>query len=250
VPRRDLARSSYFGIFDLLCMPKDRVFLYRSHWRKDVFTLHIVPDHWTFPEKAGKSMPVYVYTSADEAELFLNGRSLGRRRKDPSATLKGDYYDVTRRYRLIWDDVVFEPGEIKAVAYGKDGTTLGEETLRTAGAAASVVLAPESAVLPASRDELVFVKVTLADSDGTPVPRDSRRVSFSVEGPGEIVSVGNSNPRGLDSFKDTRSHPLYNGRAGLALRRTGSGKVVLRASAEGLSAAAFEFAEPAPEAHD
>ena len=250
VPRRDLARSSYFGIFDLLCMPKDRVFLYRSYWRKDVFTLHIVPDHWTFPEKTGKSMPVYVYTSADEAELFLNGRSLGRRRKDPSATLKGDYYDVTRRYRLIWDDVVFEPGEIKAVAYGKDGTTLGEETLRTAGAAASVVLAPESAVLPASRDELVFVKVTLADSDGTPVPRDSRRVFFSVEGPGEIVSVGNSNPRGLDSFKDTRSHPLYNGRAGLAMRRTGSVKVVLRAAAEGLSAATFEFAEPAPEAHD
>ena len=242
VPRRDLARSSYFGIFDLLCMPKDRVFLYRSHWRKDAFTLHIVPDHWTFPEKSGKSMPVYVYTSADEAELFLNGRSLGRRRKDPSATMDGDYYGVTRRYRLIWDDVAFEPGEIKAVAYGADGAALGEETLRTAGAAASVVLAPESAVLHASRDELVFVKVTLADSDGTPVPRDSRRVSFSVEGPGEIVSVGNSNPRGLDSFKDTRSHPLYNGRAGLAIRRTGSGKVVLRASAEGLAPAAFEFA--------
>ena len=246
VTRREMARSSYFGICDLLYFPKDRTYLYRSYWNKDAFTLHIVPDHWTFPERKGRKFPVYVYTSADEAELFLNGRSLGRRRKDPSASLEDGYYGVTRRYRLIWDDVVFEPGEIKAVAYGPDGKMLGEEILRTAGAAASVVLAPESAVLPASRDELVFVKVTLADAAGTPVPRDSRRVFFTVEGSGEIVSVGNSNPHGFDSFKDTGSHPLCNGRAGLAIRRTGVGKVVLRASADGLASAAVEFAEPTP----
>ena len=243
VTRREAARSSYFGICDLLYFPKDRTYLYRSYWNKDAFTLHIVPDHWTFPERKGRKFPVYVYTSADEAELFLNGRSLGRRRKDPAATMENGYYNVTRRYRLIWDDVVFESGEIKAVAYGLDGAVLGEETLRTAGAAASVVLAPETNVLPASRDELVFVMVTLADSNGTPVPRDSRCVSFAVEGPGEIVSVGNSNPRGLDSFKDTRSHPLCNGRAGLALRRTGRGEIVLHASAEGLAPAAVKFAE-------
>ena len=184
---------------------------------------------------------MYVYTSADEAELFLNGRSLGRRRKDLTAKLEDGYYSVMRRYRLMWEDVVFEPGEIKAVAYGTDGKALGEEILRTAGAAASVVLTPESAVLPSNRDELVFVKVTLADAAGTPVPRDARRVAFAVEGPGEIVSVGNSDPRGLHSFKDVKSHPLCNGRAGLAIRRLGSGRVLLRASADGLASATVEF---------
>ena len=238
---RDTARSSYFGICDLLCFPKDRTYLYRSYWNRAAFTLHIVPDHWTFPERAGRAFPVYVYTSADEAELFLNGRSLGRRRKDPAATMANGYYAGTARYRLQWEDVVWEPGEIRAVAYGPDGAALGEETLRTAAAAASVVLEPESPVLPDSRDELVFVKVSLADANGVPVPRDSRRVSFSVDGPAEIVAVGNSNPRGTDSFKDVSSHPLCNGRAGLAVRRIGSGEVVLRASAEGLAGAEARF---------
>ena len=233
------ARSSYFGIYDLLCFPKDRAFLYRSYWNKDAFTLHIVPDHWNWEQK--KSLPVYVYTSADEAELFLNGKSLGRRRKDPAATMAKGYYAGMPRYRLMWNDVAYEPGEIKAVAYGPGGAVLGKETLRTAGPAAAVVLAPESDTLPNDGETLVFVKVTLADAKGTPVPRDSRRVSFSVEGPGRIVSVGNSNPKGHDSFKATASHPLNNGRAGLAVTRTAPGKIVLRASADGLAPAAIRF---------
>ena len=151
--------------------------------------------------------------------------------------MKSGYYGGLPRYRLIWKDVEWKPGELKAVAYGQNGTALGEETLRAAGAATSVVLAPESEVLPADGNEPVFVKVTLADANGTPVPRDNRRISFAVEGPGRIVSVGNSNPRGLDSFKDVASHPLHNGRAGLAIRRTGPGEVRLRASADGLAAA-------------
>ena len=241
IARRDLARSSYFGVYDLLCLPKDRVWLYRSYWRDDVFTLHIVPDHWNFPEKAGQSVPVYVYTSADEAELFLNGVSLGRRRKDPKATFKTGYYDVMPRYRLIWDAVAYEPGELKAVAYGADGAALGEETVRTALDAAAVVLRAESSQLPDDGREFVFVEVSLADANGVRVPRDNRRVSFSVEGPARIVSVGNSNPRGLDSFKEVSSHPLYNGRAGLYISRTGAGAVKLTASAEGLASAAVRF---------
>ena len=248
IPKRDLARSSYFGICDLLCFPKDRTYLYRSYWNKESFTLHIVPDHWTFPERVGRKMPVYVYTSADEAELFQNGASLGRRRKDPSATMKHGYYGGLPRYRLVWNDVEWKPGTLKAIAYGpaKAGSAqppvIGEETLRTAGAAASVVLAPESDTLPNDGRTLVFVRVTLADANGTPVPRDNRRVSFSVEGPGEIVSVGNSDPRGLDSFKDVASHPLHNGRAGLAIRRTGPGEIKLTASADVLAPAVVTFA--------
>ena len=237
----DKARSAYFGIFDLLVFPKDRVYLYRSHWNRDAFTLHLVPDHWTFPERAGRTLPVYVYTSANEAELFVNGVSQGRRRKNPAATLKDGYYAGLPRYRLMWNAVVWQPGEIQVVAYGPAGEVLGEETLRTADAAASVVLAPESKELPADRDELVFVKVTLADAKGTPVPRDNRRVSFAVEGPAEIVSVGNSDPHGHDSFKDVASHPLRNGRAGLALRRTGPGEVRLTASSSGLASGSLTF---------
>lgn len=239
--RRDAARSSYFGIYDLLCFPKDRSYLYRSYWNKDAFTLHIVPDHWNFPERAGKPTPVYVYTSADEAELFLNGVSLGRRRKNPAATMADGYYAGAARYRLMWDDVKWEPGELKAVAYGADGAPLGEETVRTAGAAVRVVLTPESATLPNAADELVFVKVTLADADGTPVPRDDRRVDFRTTGAVEIVSVGNSDPRGHDSFKDVSSHPLRAGRAGLAVRRTGPGPATLTATADGLLPAKVEW---------
>ncbi|MBQ6136920.1 MAG: DUF4982 domain-containing protein [Kiritimatiellae bacterium] len=238
--RRDMARSSYFGINDLLALPKDRTFLYRSHWNREAFTLHIVPSHWNFDKP---TLPVYVYTSADEAELFLNGKSLGRRKKDLSATMAKGYYAGIPRYRIIWDEVKYEPGELKAVAYGADGKVLGEETIRTAGEAASVVLEPESQALPADPKELVFVKVTLADAKGVPVPRDMRRVSFSVKGPAKIVSVGNANPRGHDSFKDVSSHPLYNGRAGLFVRRTGEGEVGLSASADGLTSATLRFRE-------
>ena len=239
VEHADLARSAYFGICDLLFMPKDRAYLYRSYWRGDTFTLHITPDHWTFPEKDGSTMPVYVYTSASEAELFLNGVSLGRRRKDPFASYKTGYYDVLPRYRLVWEGVRYAPGELKAVAYGAGGEVLGEETLRTAGPAVRGVLTPEASAVPENTDEYLFVAVSLEDAAGVAVPRDSRRISFSVEGPAKIVSVGNANPRGLDSFKDVSSHPLHNGRAGLYLRRTGPGEIALTASADGLVPAVF-----------
>ena len=241
VAPENLSRSSYFGIYDLLCLPKDRVFLYRSHWRKDAYTLHVVPSHWNFPEKEGKPVPVYVYSNADEAELYLNGVSLGRRRKNPEASCQTSYYDVITRYRFVWEDVKYAAGELKVIAYGKDGKVLGEQIVRTASNAARVVLAPESKKLPADSKEFVFVAVTIEDAAGVPVPRDGRRISFSVEGNGQIVSVGNANPRGHDSFKDTSSHPLYNGRAGLYIRRTGSGAIRLVASAGGLAAAEIKF---------
>ena len=234
-PRRELARSSYFGILDLCGFPKDRAFLYRAHWRKGAFTLHVVPHHWNFAGRT--SVPVYVYTSADEAELFLNGRSLGRRRKDKSAVFdRRDYYGVMRRYRLIWEGVPYEPGELKCVAIGSDGRTLGDETVRTAGEPAKVVLAPEAETLP-DDGSIVFVRVSLADAKGTEVPGRSDRVSFAIKGPAEIVSVGNADPRGRDSFKKVSSHCLFEGAAAVAVRRTGAdGCVRLTATCGALSA--------------
>ncbi len=251
IPRRDMARSSYFGICDLLAMPKDRFYLYRAYWNKDAFTLHVVPHHWNFADYATSGeaykTPVYVYSSAYEVELFLNGKSLGRRRLDPETKNDDkDYYRVMRRYRFIWDDVTWQAGELKAVAYSKDGKKLGEESVRTAGEAKAVVLEHDveglSAKAGALREgEIAFVKVALADKDGVKVPRDNRRVSFKIEGPGEIVSVGNPDPRGLDSFKETSSHPLYNGVAAVAVRRIGSGKVVLSAAADGVEKGVLVF---------
>ena len=225
------SRSSYFGICDLCAFPKDRFYLYRAHWNRDAFTLYLVPCHWNFPAKKGKAVPVFAYTSADEAELFLNGKSLGRRRKDPNAGSLDDYYSILPRYRLMWMDVPYEPGELKVVAYGKDGKACGTQVIRTAGAAARVALEPERVY-----GSLCVVKVTLADAAGNFVPNDDRRISFSAEGC-EILAVGNSDPRGMDSFKDVASHPLKFGRAGVYLRVKPGVPARLTARADGLESA-------------
>ena len=238
----DGARSSYFGICDLLAFPKDRFYLYRSYWNRDDFTLHIVPDRWNFDVE---KLPVYVYASAAEVELFVNGVSQGRRRLDPKASFKTGYYDVLKRYRFVWESVPYAPGEVVAVAYGADGAELGRKTVRTAGEAARVVLSPESATLP-ERDEtgapaMAVVKVTLADAKGVTVPGDCRRVAFAAEGALEIVAVANGDPTGKECFKAVASHPLHNGRAGVVIRRTGPGRAALKASAEGVESAVIEF---------
>jgi beta-galactosidase len=241
--RAEQARSSYFGTFDLLVMPKDRVFLYRSHWNKDAFTLHIVPHHWNF---AGRTdLPVYVYSNADEVELFVNNKSQGRRRLDPTASAKAGYYDVLKRYRFVWERVAYAEGEVKAVAYGKDGQKLGEQVLRTAGVPMRVVVTSEAQAVPADGETLVFAAVTLSDAKGTPVPDDHRRIRFVLTGPGEIVAVGNADPRGRDSFKKTDSHTLFFGRAGLAVRRFKDRRepIILTASADGLEPAVVTLSD-------
>ncbi len=229
------SRSSYFGICDLLGFPKDRYYLYRSYWRPEAFTLHIAPSHWNFGAKGARRMPVYVYTSANEAELFLNGRSLGRRKKNPSAGSLDDYYSVLPRYRLIWEDVAYEPGELRAVAYDGAGKVLGEKVVRTAGSPVRVVLSPERRY-----GAFCVVQVSLADEDGNFVPNDDRRISFTAKGC-EILAVGNSDPRGYDSFKQTDSHPLKFGRAGVFLRVRPGEKVRLEAWADGLGSASVEL---------
>lgn len=227
IPNTKLPRSSSFGICDLTGFPKDRYWLYRSHWRRDAATVHLVPDRWTFPGREGQRQPVCVYTSGVEAELFVNGVSKGRRRKDLSIGLSDDYYRILNRYRIMWPDVRYEPGEIRVVAYDEDGRVVGMECHRTAGRPARIVLRSECAEL--HEGELVFVSVSLADCENTHVPARTDRISFTVRGPAEIVSVGNGNPRGYDSFKNVSSHPLFDGRASLAVRRTGAGRVQLKA---------------------
>ena len=251
---RDKPRSSYFGAVDLCGIPKDRFYLYRSVWNERDETLHILP-HWNW--RAGDKVPVFVYTSGDEAELFLNGRSLGRRRKveDPGCPLgpagrwpakasvpENPYYKVCEKYRLRWFDVPYEPGEVKAVVYRK-GVKIGETAVRTAGRKAKVCLRSDTATLPADGITYAWVEVDVTDAKGTRDPLATDYVAFALSGPGEIVAVGNGDPKSYKSFKDVSGHPLYYGKcvAVVARKPGSSAPIVLTANVAGLKGASVEF---------
>lgn len=218
------ARSSYFGVIDLAGFKKDRFYLYQSKWRPDHPMAHILP-HWNWPERVGEATPVHVFTSGDEAELFLNGQSLGRKRK-------GDY-----EYRLRWDEVVYEPGELTVVAY-KDGRRWAADTVRTTGAPAAIEAEPDRAEIAADGKDLSFVTARVVDADGLPHPTADSRLAFEIEGPGEIVATDNGDPTSMESFRSKR-RAAFNGLC-LAIVRAKPGepgRITLTVSGEGLRAA-------------
>ena len=227
------SRSSYFGIVDLAGLPKDRFYLYQSRWRPDLPMAHVLP-HWTWPGREGEVTPVHVYTSGDEAELFLNGRSLGRKKKAPG------------EFRLRWDDVRYEPGELKVVAY-RQGTRWAEAGQRTAGAAAKLALAPDRTTLRADGADLAFVTVDVTDAAGVLAPRATHPIRFSLTGPAEIIATDNGNPISFESFQ-APERQAFNGRAVVIVRtRAGqSGDVVLRAEAAGLAPAEIRLQTTPP----
>lgn len=238
VPLSKLARSAYFGTVDLMGVPKERFFLYRSYWNDRADTVHILP-HWN--HKDGPRA-VFVYTNGDEAELFLNGRSLGRRRKatkpEHDPLCPDPYYDVCAKYRLRWFGVPYEPGELVAVAY-RNGKEIGRDTMRTAAAPVAVRLTDDPYNAPGAKTR--FVQVDLVDEAGTRDPLSMERVFFSLEGPGEIVAVGNGDPRAHESFRDVASHPLRYGKAVAVVRRSGEGRLVLHATCGSLREAVLEI---------
>jgi len=371
------ARSSYFGIVDLCGIPKDRFYLYRSYWRPDTTTVHILP-HWNWPDHIGKKVPVFVYTNGDSAELLLNGKSLGRRTKgrlpekpanfalakaaaassaetdkgnvaanandadnstswcaasagsgqwwqvdlgevmpvgylaiefeeeaknygyeikastdasdwttlvtkntsrtprwggprhvfhsvdaqarflrvEFTATREGTlagirefgaypekvestYYDVTYKYRLRWNDVIYEPGELKAIAY-KNDNMIGQAIMRTAGEPAGLRLTPDRKELSATGEDLCYILVEAQDKKGTFCPLADNLVHFRIDGPAEIVAVGNGNPLSLEPFQaDYRK--LFYGKAILIVRtREGQGGQI-EVSAEGVGLRATDI---------
>ena len=195
------SRSSYFGICDLAGLPKDRYYLYRSHWRKDDATLHVLP-HWTFPGREGETTPVYCYTSWPSAELFVNGKSQGRIVKNPNTRLD--------RYRLRWNNVKYEPGEIKVVAYDYDGTAKGEKIIRTAGAPARIVLKADRNSISSKGEDLSFVTVSVVDKNGTPCPTATNNMKFNVSGAGKFRAACNGDATSLVAFNSTEM-PLFSG---------------------------------------
>ena len=225
------SRSSYFGICDLAGLPKDRYWLYRSKWNTEEHTVHLLP-HWTWPGRKGKVTPVYCYTDGVEAELFVNGKSQGRRRKlsmkdeqlNPDADTRLD------RYRLRWNDVKYEPGEIRVVAYDAQGQKIGEDVRRTAGKAARLTAVAEKTVHQADGEDLIYVRVGVQDRKGIPVPDCQNELVFSVSGEARFEAACNGDATSLESF----THPkmkLFNGELVVILRPTKTaGRVTLTVS--------------------
>lgn len=222
------SHSSYFGIIDLASLPKDRYYLYRSQWNTESSTLHVLP-HWTWPGREGKVTPVYVYTSYPEAELFINGKSQGRRKFDPSSTID--------RYRLRWNDVVYTPGELKVVAYDNDGNAAAEKTVRTAGKPAALKVEANRSEIAADGDELVYFTVTAVDKNGNPVPDAANMVKFTVEGAGTFEATANGDPTCVLPFQGKEMN-LFSG-AATAIARSAKtpGTLTFKASAKGLKPA-------------
>ena len=221
------SRSSYFGICDLAGLPKDRYWLYRSHWRTDDATLHVLP-HWTFPERVGETTPVYCYTSWPSAELFVNGKSQGRIVKNPGTRLD--------RYRLRWNNVKYEPGEIKVVAYDYDGTPRGEKIVRTAGAPARIVLKADRNRISSKGEDLSFVTVSVVDKNGTPCPTATNKMKFEVSGAGKYRAACNGDATSLVAFNSTEM-PLFSGELVVVVEGLKRGTAILSVSADGLPTA-------------
>ena len=217
--------SSMFGIIDLASLPKDRFYLYRSVWNPQAETLHILP-HWNWEGHQGENVPVYVYTSYPQAELFLNGRSLGRRAFSKESVLT--------RHRLMWEDVPYEKGELKVVAYDASGKEVAQKTVRTAGKAYTLQLSVDRQEISADGEDLAYVTITAVDRQGNPCPLDNRQVNIKVSGAGRFQAVANGDPTCLESFVEPHMH-LFSGQM-TAIVRSGltPGEISLEASAKGL----------------
>ncbi len=202
------SRSSYFGIMDLAGLPKDRYWLYRSKWNTKEHTVHLLP-HWTWPERKGEVTPVYCYTDGVEAELFVNGKSQGRIRKNPAERLD--------RYRLRWNNVKYEAGEIRVVAYDAEGNKIGEDSRRTAGKPTAIVAQADRKSYWADGEDLVFMTIGVADSKGVAVPTCNNELTFEVTGAGSFEAVCNGDATSLESFKQPRMK-LFNGELVVVLR--------------------------------
>ncbi len=225
---RPLSRSSYFGIVDLAGFPKDRYYLYKAHWMPEEPMVHILP-HWNFPDRIGEITPVFVYSSGDEVELFLNGKSLGKKKK-------GLY-----EYRFKWEDVVYTPGELKAVAY-KDGKYWAAESVKTTGEPALLHLSIDKDKIKATDNELAFITISIRDKAGNIVPDANHKIKCKLEGEGEIVATDNGDPTSLVSFSETERE-AFNGLMLVIVKayKGAKGKLRLTVESENLESASVDI---------
>ena len=234
------SHSSLFGIIDLAGIPKDRYYLYRSHWNKKENTLHILP-HWNWKGHEGENIPVMVYTSYPSAELFINGKSQGKKAKDLTYTVNNtgskasqDSLNRQKRYRLMWMDTKYEPGTVKVVAYDSLGKKAAEAEIRTAGKPERIELSADRDIILANGKDLSFIQVKVVDKDGNLCPDDSRQIRFKVKGPGTYKAAANGNPMSLESFQ-APAMKLFNGQLTAIVQSSETpGTIVFEATAEGV----------------
>ena len=217
--------SSMFGIIDLASIPKDRYWLYRSVWNEDSPTLHVLP-HWNWEGREGVVTPVFVYTSWPKAELLVNGKSMGFREKGEE--------DLLSRYRLIWDDVRYEPGEITVIAYDENNFETERKTIRTAGKPYRIELVPSRDSLTADGKDLLYVTVRIVDRDGNLCPLDTRKVRFEVSGAGQFRAVANGDPTCLESFQSPEMSAFSGMLTVIVQSDRTPGPITLTAKAKGL----------------
>lgn len=218
--------SSMFGIIDLASIPKDRYYLYRSVWNKNVETLHILP-HWNWEGYEGKKLPVFVYTNYPSAELFINGKSYGRQTKHKNG-------DVESRYRLIWYDAVYDPGEVRVVAYDNSGKAVAEKVVCTAGKPHHIELSTDYSVLKANGKDLAYVTLKVVDKNGNLCPTDSRLINFKVKGAGKYRASANGDPTCLDLFHLPKMH-VFSGMLTVIVQSSEeAGEIELQAFAKGV----------------
>ena len=206
------SRSSYFGIIDLAGFPKDRFWLYQARWRPELPMVHVLP-HWNWPDRVGQVTPIHVYTSGDEAELFINGVSQGRKAKEG--------------YRIRWDDVVYQPGTVKVVAY-KDGLVWAETEVKTAGKASKAALEVDY-----TGEDLTYVTTRILDGRENFVPTANNKLTFKVSGPATVVATDAGDPTSHTPFY-SRTIDAFNGLCSVIVRRTGPGPITVIVTGNGL----------------
>lgn len=241
------SHSSLFGIIDLAGIPKDRYSLYRSHWNKSAKTLHILP-HWTWPGREGEVTPVFVYTNYPSAELFINGKSQGKRTKDLSIGIDSSYteaaqksFERQKRYRLMWMDTKYEPGTVKVVAYDKDGNAVAEEEVHTAGKPHHIELSADRSLITADGKDLSFINVRVVDKNGNLCPDDTRQIKFKVRGTGSYRAAANGNSASLELFH-LPEMKLFSGQLTAIVQATEEpGTIYFEASAPGVKGATIEL---------
>lgn len=241
------SHSSLFGIVDLAGLPKDRYYLYRSHWNKDVETLHVLP-HWTWPGREGEVTPVFVYTNYPSAELFINGKSQGKRTKDLTVTAENSADSAStadlkrqKRYRLMWMDTKYEPGTVKVVAYNEAGEPVAEKEIHTAGKPARIELSADRTVLSADGEDLAFVTAKIVDKNGNLCPDAAKKLKFKVSGAIDYRAACSGDPTSLELFHLPEMTTFSGMLVVVVQAKELAGKGRLTVSGQGLKTASVEI---------
>lgn len=241
------SHSSLFGIVDLAGIPKDRYYLYRSLWNTKENTLHILPN-WNFKERIGQTTPVFVYTNHPSAELFINGKSQGKRTKDTTLNVfnTGDKASLEnlerqKRYRLMWMDTKYEPGTVKVVAYDKEGNQVEEKEISTPGKPFRLELKADRTQLDADGKDLAFIRVSVVDKNGNLCSDDTRLISFKATGAGKYHAVANGNSASLESFQAPEMKAFSGQLTAIVMSADQDGYINFQASSKGLKSSVIRI---------